>query len=161
MDQIRQDIIQVQVDPNKKSFYTKCNQEIENGGWTVVLHRYSGEQDFNCNWNECVKGFGNINGEFFIGLGRLYDITHFTLHELMFVLDDFEQETRIAKYDAFAIEDESNGYMIYLLGNYSGNAGDSFTYHAGRKFSTKDKDHSDGCTIKRDSPGWFNYCSIR
>lgn len=45
-----------------------------------------------------------------------------------------------AHYTAFSIGPNSQGYPLKLLGGYSGTAGDSLSYHAGAKFSTKDFD---------------------
>lgn len=45
-----------------------------------------------------------------------------------------------ARYDMFSIGSYSQGYPLNGLGKYTGDSGDSLSYHAGAKFSTKDHD---------------------
>ncbi|XP_037932253.1 ryncolin-1-like, partial [Teleopsis dalmanni] len=125
--------------------------------WTVIQRRQEGGIDFSNirDWKTYQKGFGNLNGGFFIGLEKLNAITESELHELWFDMEDFEGEKRYAKYDSFAIGDESTYYDIKILGNYSGDAGDSFTYHEGMKFTTGDVDND---LLERNCADLFKGC---
>lgn len=49
-------------------------------------------------------------------------------------------EKTYADYATFSIGSEVEGYPLKVLGNYTGTAGDSLSYHAGSRFSTKDID---------------------
>ncbi|XP_037937719.1 fibrinogen-like protein 1 [Teleopsis dalmanni] len=153
-------------DSDLKPFYVYCLNDPNNGtAWTVVQRRQEGGIDFSLirDWKTYQKGFGNLNGAFFIGLEKLNAITQSELHELWFDMDDFEGEKRYAKYDSFAIGDESTQYDVNILGKYSGNAGDSFTYHEGMKFTTVDvdNDHWDGnCANKYIGGWWYNSCFL-
>lgn len=60
--------------------------------------------------------------------------------ELLIELTDAEMVTKYARYSAFSIGSELEGFALKVLGGYEGNAGDSLSYHAGNRFSTKDKD---------------------
>lgn len=67
---------------------------------------------------------------------------------MLIELVDWNNTKVYAHYNFFSIGDESEGYLLKVLGEYSGTAGDSFIYHAGSRFSTKDKDQdeiSDSC----------------
>ena len=44
-----------------------------------------------------------------------------------------------AEYSSFRLESESEGFRI-RLGTYQGNAGDSFSSHNGKPFTTLDRD---------------------
>ncbi|XP_075155971.1 uncharacterized protein LOC142229306 [Haematobia irritans] len=108
--------------------------------WTTIVRRLDGSVSFDLTWDEYKKGFGNVNGEFFIGLEKLHALTTYGgPQELLVVLGDDKNQTRYAKYDVFQVGSESEEYAIIQLGTYSGDAGDSLSTHAGMKFVTKDK----------------------
>lgn len=151
---------------DQMGFYVRCdNIETWGNGWLLVLNRFNGDINFERSWSEYRRGFGNIAGEFFIGLERLHAITASMLHELLIVLENFEGEQRFAHYRTFAIGSESDDYELQVLGEYDGDAGDSLSYHAGYKFSTFDNDN-DGCVdcnCAQSHRGgwWYNWCDQR
>lgn len=159
-----QTIIQkLQVDPQSEPFYALC-ESIDKGGWTVILNRFDGSINFNRGWEEYKIGFGNLAGEFFIGMEKLHALTASNLNELEIVLVDFKNETRTAKYSSFAIAGEKEFYALHVLGGYSGNAGDSFSFQAGNKFSTFDNDN-DGwvegnCAQAHTGAWWHAACEM-
>lgn len=71
-----------------------------------------------------------------MGLDKIYELTSSRIHELLVVMDSFDGERKTAKYSSFGISGESSFYALSLLGKFSGDAGDSLSYHAGMKFST-------------------------
>ncbi|XP_037948106.1 fibrinogen C domain-containing protein 1-like [Teleopsis dalmanni] len=145
-----------------KPFYAYCLRDPDNGpGWTVVQRRQDGSMDFYLNWVDYKFGFGNLEGEHFLGLDKLYALTNNQVQELWFHLEDFENATRNAYYSSFAINDENSKYALNVLGKYSGNAGDSFTAHAGAKFSTKDNDNDNwdkSCAQTYTGAWWYKAC---
>lgn len=130
-----------------------------------MLRRRDGSEDFYRTWDEYKEGFGNQHGEFFIGLENLHEMTSEAPHELLIVLEDFERKVRYAKYDKFLVGGEDDKYAIQELGDYSGDAGDSMSYHKTRKFSTKDQDNDNNPTANcaKDYKGawWFDNCYSR
>uniref|UniRef100_A0A1B0DD80 Uncharacterized protein n=1 Tax=Phlebotomus papatasi TaxID=29031 RepID=A0A1B0DD80_PHLPP len=156
--QKRSGIIKVEPSGHIRSpFYVNCLE-----GWTVIQHRDDGGVNFYRTWSEYKHGFGNIDGEFWIGLDKLHEITSSRIHELLIHLEDFEGETKIAKYDSFAIGGEKENYALILLGKYSGDAGDSLSYHAGQKFSALDLDNDSwvegNCAQAHTGGWWYNAC---
>ncbi|CAB3993826.1 Hypothetical predicted protein [Paramuricea clavata] len=66
------DIYQINPDGHG-NFTVMC--DMNDGGWTVFQHRYDGSVDFNLGWTEYQEGFGNLSGEFWLGLEKLHRIT--------------------------------------------------------------------------------------
>lgn len=57
----------------------------------------------------------------------------------MIELEDWTGKKVYAEYSSFHLESESDGYRL-RLGTYQGNAGDSFSSHNGKQFTTLDRD---------------------
>ncbi|XP_032596875.1 ryncolin-1-like [Drosophila grimshawi] len=122
-----------------------------------------GSVDFYLFWDDFKKGFGNLDGEFFIGLDKLHFMTRDGDNELIIAMEDFEGNRRNAYYDRFSIGSEEEAYKLRTLGEYYGDAGDSLVRHLGEKFSTRDRNNAqwDGgnCAKERQGAWWyFNYC---
>ncbi|XP_011193326.2 fibrinogen C domain-containing protein 1-like [Zeugodacus cucurbitae] len=128
-----------------KAFYVNCLLDPSGGeAWTLIQLRKDEYMNFYRGWKEYKNGFGNLNRNFFIGLDKLHALTASQLHELWIELKDFDNVTKYAKYDSFAIADEIQKYALSILGEYSGTAGDAMlTIHDGAKFSTFDQDNSE------------------
>ena len=143
-------------------FDVYCDMEIDNGGWTVFQRRQDGSQDFYLYWDDYEHGFGNLTGEFWLGLSNIHRLTAAALHtELRVDLEDFEEATAYAKYNEFAVGNSTSNYVL-TVGGYSGTAGDSLlTYHDGHQFSTRDRDNdrsSSNCAIIYSGAWWYNSC---
>lgn len=158
-------ILKLQLTPKSDPFYVRCDDTVYGGGWLIIMDRFNGDLNFQRNWAEYKMGFGNLAGEFFIGLEKLHALTSSNVHELLIALEDFDGEQRQARYSLFAIGSEKEFYALNLLGSYTGDAGDSLTYHAGSKFSTYDNDN-DGCpdcncAQAHNGAWWYNWCEMR
>ncbi|EDW63480.2 uncharacterized protein Dvir_GJ12860 [Drosophila virilis] len=143
-------------------FQVLCNTNLAGPGWTVIASRTVGDLNFFRNWRQYKQGFGNLTNEFFIGLDKLHAITASQPHELYIYFEDFSGNRRYARYDEFLIGTESEKYAIKKLGSYSGDAGDSLTRHAKKKFSTHDNDNdanSENCAIERMGAWWYADCT--
>ena len=134
--------------------------ETDGGGWTVFQRRQDGSVDFYRNWTDYEDGFGNLNGEFWLGLGKINRLTKEQSNTLRVDLGDFDDNTRYAQYTTFSVGNSTTEYNL-TVGGYSGTAGDSLAwYHNGMKFSTRDNDndnYSGNCAYSRGA-WWFNSC---
>ncbi|XP_016962240.1 angiopoietin-related protein 1-like [Drosophila biarmipes] len=131
-------------------------------GWMLIQKRFDGSTDFNRSWTEYKNGFGDIGGEFFIGLEKLHLITDAKQCELFIAVRGAKGPGGHARYDNFKVGSEKEAYALKTIGNYSGTAGDALIYHEKMKFTTYDRhnDFSKGnCAISHNSGWWFKQCS--
>ncbi|XP_076099578.1 fibrinogen-like protein A [Mytilus galloprovincialis] len=137
-------------------FNAFCDMETDGGGWTVFQRRQDGKVDFYRGWLEYVKGFGDVNTEFWIGNDKLHDLTSQGSYELRVDLEDFNGDKAYAKYSTFNIGDQSTNYILNVNG-YSGTAGDALKFHNKQTFSTKDKDQNE-CSKSYKGGWWYGNC---
>ena len=95
-----------------------CDQTTAGGGWTVFQKRLDGSVDFYRGWNDYKQGFGNLKGEYWLGLNKIYRLTK-EQSRLRVDLEDTTETTAYAGYDLFDVADEANKYKL-SLGTYSG-----------------------------------------
>ena len=134
--------------------------DTDGGGWVVFQRRMDGTVDFYRGWADYVKGFGDLNGEFWLGLNKIHRLTQAANTTLRVDLVDFEGEKRHANYTTFQVLDSSRKYTLNI-GGYSGDAGDSMTYHNGMKFTTLNVDNdnvNENCAIAYRGAWWYNTC---
>ena len=103
-----------------------CDQTTAGGGWTVFQKRLDGSVDFYRGWADYKNGFGNLNGEFWLGLDKIHRLTN-TKNRLRVDLEDTTGKTAHAQYDMFAVTSERTKYQL-SLGSYSGNLPGFFFY---------------------------------
>ena len=131
--------------------------ETDGGGWTVFQRRQDGSVDFYRNWSDYENGFGNLTGEFWLGLSKVHRLTPDGENTLRVDLGDCENNTPYAQYNEFEILDVTAKYALVVQG-YSGTITDSLNYHNIMTFSTKDKDHDthqDWYCAKITQCGWW------
>ena len=81
--------------------------------------RKDGSVDFYRGWADYKNGFGNLNGEFWLGLDKIHRLTNSERYQLRVDLEDIEGKTAYAEYDMFAITSERTKYKL-SMGTYSG-----------------------------------------
>ncbi|EDV46212.1 microfibril-associated glycoprotein 4 isoform X2 [Drosophila erecta] len=151
-------VVRIRPRSNEAPFFVFCDQKVRNGGWTMVVNRYDGSEDFNRKWADYQIGFGPLTTEFFIGLDKLHQITSSDNYELLVQLQNRKQELRYALYDHFSIGSESEQYRLNVLGNYQGDAADALRQHTGKKFSTHDRDNDESeqnCAAQQSGAFWY------
>ncbi|XP_078583009.1 uncharacterized protein LOC144865860 [Branchiostoma floridae x Branchiostoma japonicum] len=141
-----------------------CDMDTAGGGWTVIQRRQDGSVPFNRTWEEYKLGFGNKNGEYWLGNENIHLLTNKKNYRLRIDLEDWQGESRWAEYSTFRVSGESDGYRLHISG-YSGTAGDSMAHNNGRRFSTVDRDNDDwsaaSCSQRFGGQGgwWFGTCT--
>ncbi|CAH3133383.1 unnamed protein product [Pocillopora meandrina] len=75
---------------NLPAFDVFCDQTTDGGGWTVFQKRLDGSVDFYRYWNDYKRGFGDLCGEFWLGLDKIHRLTSDNNNTLRVDLEDFE-----------------------------------------------------------------------
>lgn len=138
-----------------------CDQVADGGGWAVIQRRRDGSVSFDQGWAAYDAGFGDLNGEFWLGLEKMHWLTASRKQTLRVELSDFEGKSAFAKYDEFVIGGPDSYYRLHVEG-YSGNAGNSMNYSNNSRFTTKDADHdshSIQCAVHHSGAWWHNSCT--
>jgi hypothetical protein len=141
------------------SFSVSCDMQTDGGGWTVFQRRKDGSEDFYRSWSEYKEGFGELYGEFWLGLDKIHRLTA-TAVNLRVDLTAPDNSKAYAMYEDFTIGNEASMYAI-RFGSYAGTSGDSLTYNEGMKFSTRDRDNdewSNNCATARSGAWWYKSC---
>ena len=107
-----------------------------------------------------ISGFGNVNGNFWLGLEALHQLTSLGTVTLRFDLIRNDGAAGYAEYSNFNILSESSDYKL-TFGSYTGNIGDGMLYSKDMKFSTYDQDNdraSWNCAHSWRGGWWHNDC---
>lgn len=146
---------------NGLTFEVLCNSDIVGPGWTVIQQRIRGGVNFFRNWTTYRNGFGDFwDGDFILGLEKIYRLTNQEPHELYIHMQYFDNSTIFARYDGFAISGEGDDYRLSKLGKFFGSHGllDSLPRQFNMKFSTYDRDNDlyNGNCAEDYENGWWN-----
>jgi len=95
-----------------------CDQITAGGGWTVIQKRQDGSVDFYRGWDDYKRGFGNLNGEFWLGLSKIHRLTK-QRNRLQVDLEETNGKSAYAEYSFFGVGNEGSKYKL-SLGTYSG-----------------------------------------
>ena len=155
-------IYEIQPDNDGPSFRVYCDMTTDQGGWTVFQRRKDGSQNFYLNWIDYVRGFGDLDGEFWLGLRNLQRLTR-TTSQMRVDMQDWNNAAAYAKYDSMMIGDAASKYTLSISG-YSGTAGDSILGPQnlnGMKFTTPDQDNDlwpNNCAQTFKGAWWYRDC---
>lgn len=71
------------------------------GGWTVFQRRQDGSVSFNRGWLDYRSGFGEPQGEYWLGNQQLHLLTNHIQYSLRIDMQDWSQNYRHALYRTF------------------------------------------------------------
>jgi hypothetical protein len=160
------------VDPDGRGAFDVFCRFRKGKGYTIFQRRMNGEENFNRTWTEYALGFGDLDGEHWLGLERVHRLTQnafrCNLSELHVTLRGFTGETFMATYHYFKVLGENQNYRVFTSG-YKGNAGDSFIKDKGNRWTSNemqfttcdkdnDKDQKHNCALRYGGGWWYNKC---
>eukprot|EP00079_Xenopus_tropicalis_P012041 XP_002938598.1 PREDICTED: angiopoietin-related protein 4 [Xenopus tropicalis] len=130
-------------------------------GWTVTQRRTDGSVDFDRLWDAYTDGFGNLNGEFWLGLEKMHQITQQGQYLIHIDLQDWENNVQHMEAK-FLLAGSNEAYALQLLGPVTGELENALSDFQQLQFSTRDRDQdkkSDFNCAKHLSGGWwFSSC---
>ncbi|XP_063060644.1 microfibril-associated glycoprotein 4-like [Engraulis encrasicolus] len=140
-----------------------CDMESDGGGWTIFQRRMDGSVNFYSPWDHYKMGFGNKDGEYWLGLDNIVLLTMRKKNELRVDMEDWDGNEAYAQYSSFSVDPESLGYTLHVGGFIDGGAGDALiSRHNNIKFSTFDRDQdpseSLNCAKKYLGAFWYSNC---
>ncbi|KAJ3664118.1 hypothetical protein Zmor_008311 [Zophobas morio] len=139
-------------------FPVVCHSEGWARGWTVILNRFEGSQNFSKTWEEYQYGFGNVGREYWLGLENIHYLTGYDINELRVELTDAFGTERTANYKFFSVGSAETFYTLKLITGHSGDAPNSMSLQGGARFSTVDNDQDESfghCAWERRSGWWY------
>uniref|UniRef100_A0A8C3Y783 Angiopoietin like 4 n=1 Tax=Catharus ustulatus TaxID=91951 RepID=A0A8C3Y783_CATUS len=150
-----------QVQPaGSQPFKVYCDMTAE-GGWTVIQRRMDGSVDFDQLWDAYKNGFGDLRGDFWLGLEKIHRLVQEGKYNLMIELEDWEGNSQVVQF-VFSLGGENTAYTLNLLGPLSGELENAIGEFRQLPFSTRDRDHdlkADTNCAKHLSGGWwFSTC---
>ncbi|XP_076802157.1 fibroleukin-like [Clavelina lepadiformis] len=155
--------------------YVYCDMELVSTkkSWTTIQRRMNGEVNFNRGWDDYVRGFGNPQGEYWLGLENIYRLSRLTISpssifhlpkppEVGFDLEDWDGVKTFDEYKMVLMEPKESNYKLYVAGRNTSSCFKTSPIFFGY-FSTpdvdNDRDDNSNCAQEFKSGWWFNtYC---
>ena len=101
------------------SFQVRCDMQTDGGGWTIFQIRQDSSVNFYRGWKDYKTGFGDLHGNFWLGLDKIHRLTKSGQNVLRVDLTDWTDDKAYAKYGSFSVASESDAYRMNC-GSFSG-----------------------------------------
>ncbi|XP_069336189.1 angiopoietin-related protein 3 isoform X2 [Eulemur rufifrons] len=143
---------------NGQVFNVYC--DVKSGSpWTLIQRRTDGSQNFNETWENYKHGFGRLDGEFWLGLEKIYSIVKHSNYNLRFELEDWKDDKHYIEY-SFHLGDHETNYTLHLV-EITGNIPNALPEHKDLVFSTWDHKAKGHFNCPESSSGgwwWHDVC---
>ena len=132
-------------------------------GWIIIQRRMNAFVSFERSWDEYATSFGDVDGNFWLGLEAMHDLTTAQPMKLQIDVVPFDIPAVSIPYQQFHVGDAASDYRLTVN---SGTPGydtlyNSMNYHSGMRFSTYDNDNDDwpyNCAESYRAGWWFGSC---
>ncbi|XP_029466672.1 angiopoietin-related protein 4 [Rhinatrema bivittatum] len=131
------------------------------GGWTVIQRRMDGSVDFDQLWEAYKNGFGDLKGEFWLGLEKMSCLAQQRPGLLHIELQDWEGKSQSIEF-LFSVGGQDTGYALHLCKRVSGELDNAMGEAGPLRFSTQDRDQDlkldTNCAKHLSGGWWFSSC---
>ena len=149
-----------------KAAETYCDMATDGGGWIVIQRNKKGSKvDFNREWDDYEKGFGDLNTEFWYGLEEIHCLTQRGQWEMRLDYQNSDSTWSYFHYNQFSVGSANDEYPLTITG-FTGQGTNWLNYGGGNshgmKFSTPDNDNdrnSGNCASSHKDGWWHNSCT--
>ena len=133
----------------------------------IIQRRISDSVNFDRDWDDYVDGFGEEDGNFWLGLEEIHQLTTTHNVSLYINIETFVGQPFTMKLEKFSVGNATSSYAW----NYSWFSQSSDrvkvrvlgSYHNGMKFTTRDRDNdmwNRNCASDHNRGGWwYNTCT--
>ena len=110
------------IDPDGMgAFHIFCKQKNFGKALAVIQRRLDDSVDFYRDWKDYKRGFGQLNGTFWLGLEKIHRLTNQKKqNKLRVELEEFTGSSCYAEYDNLTVNGEDDRYRLASLGYYQG-----------------------------------------
>ncbi|KAF3690748.1 Angiopoietin-related protein 4 Angiopoietin-like protein 4 Precursor [Channa argus] len=151
------------IQPESSQPLTVLCEMTSEGGWTVIQRRQDGSLNFNQLWETYKRGFGSLNGEFWLGLENIHSLSKQGPYILQVELSDQSGQQQAARYQ-FQLDGEEEKFALHLKQEPSSGAQEEImnTGASDLPFSTADRDNDlaadINCAQLLSGGWWFSSC---
>ena len=140
-----------------------CDMITDGGGWTVIQrNKKDSSVNFNKNWTDYEKGFGNLTTEFWYGLAAMNCLTQRGQWEMRVDYQKNDKTWSYLHYNQFSVGSASEEYPL-TVGGFTGAGTDWLNDysrpHNGMKFTSSDNDNdkwNGNCAAGHKSGWWYH-----
>ena len=147
-------------------FTVFCDMSIQGGGWAIIQRRIGDSIDFKRDFKPYRNGFGEFNGNFWLGLDKIKRMTDTASYELYIGLESFlaaPYDTVWSRYGAFSLGSEAVNFKLTISQYYANSSvPDRMSTHNNQEFSAQDADNDShsttDCADVHLGGWWYNSC---
>ncbi|KAM3914361.1 angiopoietin-related protein 3 [Leptodactylus fuscus] len=140
--------------PNNSEAFSAYCEFTTDSAWTLIQRRTDGSVEFNQTWEDYTRGFGDLAGEFWLGLKKIFSLSQQADYILHIELQDWKGNQRFVEY-LFTLGGQETSYTLQLS-QVLGNIPSALPEYTPLPFSTSDH-HSQHlkCPAESSSGGWW------
>nr|BAN92390.1 self-incompatibility-linked fibrinogen-like protein-A [Ciona intestinalis] len=130
MGHANSDVYQLWVNQLYRFTFVYCDMDVRavrnQTGWITIQRRINGEINFDRGWKDYVDGFGNVRGEYWIGLEHIHALSNqntttnwfgafVTLPRMRIDFEDQDGVTAYAEYELFKVAGANKKYRLIAV----------------------------------------------